>query len=144
MADTKPERQKPRSEPQPERPVAEHEPLTITVIEPAASHETSVRVRVPHDTTIREPEHVTRIPVPRWYWLLVGVAATLLFLDYKEVWEPRIVKVMEHRILPPRVVRIEDSLWRHTFGDPKQGSEPNPRASDGGLRPVPPAPGGKE
>jgi hypothetical protein len=72
MADTKREPQKTPSASQPERPVAEHEPLTVTVIEPAASHETSVRV--PHDTGVRPPERVTRIAGARWYWVLFGVA----------------------------------------------------------------------
>jgi hypothetical protein len=118
-----PKRQKAASEPRPERPTAEREPLTVTVVEPAVAHQTAVRV--PHDTTVRPPVRVGRIPLPRWYWALLVLAASILYIDYRMVWAERFHDLLVHRLLPPRVVQIEHSVWRHVFGEPK---EPNPQA----------------
>ena len=117
LDDRERERQKASSPLPAERPVAEREPLTITVIEPAVSHDTAVRV--PHDTGVRVPTRPARIPLPRWYWALVVLAAALLYVNYRVVWSEQIHDWMVHRLLPARVVRIERSLWRHTIGGPK-------------------------
>jgi hypothetical protein len=106
---------------QPERPVAEPEPLTVTVIEPVTVRE--VAAPAPPATTVREPLRIARIPVPRWYWALVVVAVSLVMMDYRYVWAPRIQKFLEHRVLPARIVRYEHSIWRHTFGEPKGGGD---------------------
>ena len=126
----KPERQKAPApapaEPEDKRPVAEHEPLTITVVEPATTEEPTVQVggraatRIPHDTTRRIPDRPTAIiPVPRWYWVFVILTAALLYLNYRMVWAERFHYWLTHRLLPPQVVRVEDSIWRHTLGGPK-------------------------
>ena len=124
--DPKPERKKASQEQEPEtRPVADHEPLTVTVVEPTTSDETAVQVtkpaatRIPHAPVPRLPERPSAVPVPRWYWLLVILTAALLYANYRMVWAERIHYWMDHRLLPRVVVRAEHSIWRHTFGHSK-------------------------
>ena len=123
------ERQKTPQQSPAERPVADRESLTITVIEPAASHDSAVRV--PHEPTVRLPPRPARIPLPRWYWLFLVLAATLLYINYRVVWAERIHDWVVHRMLPPRVVRLGDSIWRHTLGGPKAADDGSGQATDG-------------
>jgi hypothetical protein len=119
------EQQKAAAEPEDKRPVAEHEPLTITVVEPTPSDEPPVQVgrqaptRVPHGPVPRVERPPVVIPVPRWYWIFIILTAALLYVNYRMVWGERIHYWLVHRLLPPQVVRVEDSIWRHTLGGSK-------------------------
>jgi hypothetical protein len=106
-----PKRQTVPSAPQPQRPVTEREPLTITVIEPAVQRDTAVRVP---RRAVRIARHIELPRVAGWYWLLAGLAAMLLLTQVQLVTQ----YVRRHRLLPAPIVRIEHALQRHIIGGP--------------------------
>jgi len=115
------------AKPRAERPVAEREPLTVTVIEPAVRQDTAVRIP---RLAERIGRHVELPRVPRWYWLLAVLAGVLLYTQLRVVAG----YVMRHRRVPAPIVRVEHGLQRRISSRPvgkAAASKPADNSSSG-------------
>jgi len=101
----------PDSQPQAKVDLADHEPLSVVVLdtpaaEPAVEPETQIEVPVEVPTrprpTIAEPTEAPRVPF--FYWAMVAVTLGLVLLSYRTIFAPLIV-------------RLEDGVERHVLGD---------------------------
>ncbi len=97
------------------RPLAEREPLTVTVVQPAAE-EPAAAVETPARRTAI-PSYAIWPRVPRWYWVLLAIAAAVVFASYEVQWRHVLKYAAQHRWLPKPVVRVEHSVERHLLGE---------------------------
>ena len=122
MADEKPS-PKPQPEAAPQapdprtRPVAEREPLTVTVLDTPTAD-----VAVQAETQVQVPTRVERPPVPAYIPLIVGLAAALLLGVYRLQFAPLIL-------------RFEHGLQRRIYGEREYDAHRDPKARGVAIRP---------